>query len=156
MFKHTEQRHLPYTPLQLFDLVADVEKYPEFIDWFVWARIRHRHGNVLDVDQVVRLAGLRVAFATRTVLDPPRQITTVSTTDFPLRRFDQRWSFTPAGESGTLVQYDLTFELRFGFLHGLMRMVADQRQIAETIVNAFERRARQVYGNKAQAAVLRP
>ena len=98
-------------------------------------------------DQVVRLAGLRVAFATRTVLDPPRQITTVSTTDFPFRSFDQRWSFTPAGEFGTLVQYDLTFELRFGFLHGLMDMVADQRQIAETTVNAFGRRARQVYGS---------
>ena len=156
MFKHTEQRHLPYTALQLFDLVADVEKYPEFIDWFVWARIRHRHGNVLEVDQVVRLAGLHAAFATRTVLEPLRQITTVSTTDFPFRNFDQRWSFTPAGESATLVQYDLTFELRFGFLRGLMHMVVDQRQMAETIVNAFRRRARQIYGNHAQAAVLRP
>ncbi len=74
MFKHTERCHLPYTPRQMFDLVADVEKYPEFIDWFISARIRHRDGNVQYVDQVVRYAGLRVAIATRAVLDPPPHI----------------------------------------------------------------------------------
>lgn len=156
MYKHTERRHLPYARQQLFDLVADVEKYPEFIDWFVWARVRRRRGNVLDVEQIVRLAGLRMAFDTQTVLDPPGQITTVSTTDFPLRRFDQRWSFTPTGESGTLVQYDLAFEPRFGFFLGLMNAVADQRQIAQTVVNAFQRRARLIYGKGTPAAALSP
>ncbi len=146
MFKHIERRHFPYTPRQLFDLVADVEKYPEFIDWFVSARIRRRAGNVCHVDQVVRYGGLRVAFASRAVLDPPRRIT-VTSTDFPFRSFDQHWTFTPDGGTGTLVQYDVAFELRFGFLHGLMALVADQRQIASATIDMFQHRARQLYGD---------
>ena len=146
MFKHTERCHLPYTPRQMFDLVADVEKYPEFIDWFNSARIRHRDGNVQYVDQVVRYAGLRVAIATRAVLDPPRHIT-ITSTDFPFRSFDQHWRFTPDGQFGKLVQYDVAFALRFGFLHGLTDLLADRRQIAERTVDTFGHRARQVYGS---------
>jgi coenzyme Q-binding protein COQ10 len=152
MFKHSERRQLPYTPQQLFDLVADVEKYPQFIDWFVSAHIRHRRGNVLVVDQVVRFAGLRAAFATRAVLDPPRQIT-ISTGDFPFRCFDQHWSFTPAGDSGTLVQYDVALELRFRHLHRLMGLLIDQPRFAEATVNAFQHRADQIYGHGAHAFV---
>ena len=145
IFKHTERRYLPYTPRQMFDLVADVEKYPEFVDWFVSARIRRRDGNVEYVDQVVRHAGLRVAFATRAVLDSPHHIT-VTSTDFPFRSFDQHWRFTSNGEAGTLVQYDVAFEMRFGFLHGLIDLLADQRWIAERTVDMFRRRAWQIYG----------
>jgi len=148
MFRHTERRSLPYTPHQIFDLVADVEKYPKFIDWFVSARIRRRDGNVQYVDQVVRYSGLRVAFATRAVLEPPRHIT-VTSTDFPFRSFNQHWWFRPDGGSGTLVEYDVTFELRFGFLHGLMDMLADQRQIAERTIDMFTHRAQQLYGQRA-------
>ena len=151
MFKHSELRRFPYTPRQLFDLVADVEKYPEFIDEFISARIRRRGGDVLEVDQVVRLAGLRVAFATRAVLDPPRRIT-ISTTDFPFRSFDQRWTFTPEA-GGTMVQYDVGLELRFGALQGLMGMVVDERALAEATVDAFRRRARQIYGDEVPTAL---
>ncbi len=146
MFKHTERRNLPYTPRQMFDLVADVEQYPEFIDWFVSARIRRRDGNIQYVEQVVRYAGLRVAFASRTVLDPPRHIT-VTSFDFPFRSFEQHWRFTLCGESGTSVQYDVAFEMRFGFLHGLMDLLADQRQIAQRTIDMFRHRAQQIYGN---------
>jgi coenzyme Q-binding protein COQ10 len=149
IFKHIERRRFPYTPRQLFDLVADVEKYPQFIDWFVSAHIRHRAGNLCEVDQVVRYGGLSVAFASRAVLDPPQRIR-VTSTDFPFRSFDQHWTFTPEGHSGTLVQYDVAFELRFGFLlHGLMDLVADQRQIAATTIDMFQRRALQLYGHAA-------
>jgi len=143
MFTHSERRQFAYTPRQLFDLVADIEKYPEFIDGFVAARIRHRHGNVIAVDQVVRMAGLRAAFATRAVLDPPQRIV-VTSHDFPFRSFEQRWSFTPNGEGGTAVQYDVRLEFRFGV--GLVAGLVDQRRLAADTVSAFARRAEQIYG----------
>jgi coenzyme Q-binding protein COQ10 len=146
MFRHIERHNLPYAPRQMFDLVADVEKYPQFIDWFVSARIRRHDGNVQYVEQVVRYAGLRVAFATRTTLDPPSHIT-VTSADFPFRSFEQHWRFTPYGATGTLVQYEVAFEMRFGFLHGLMDLLADQRQIAERTVEMFRHRAQQIYGD---------
>lgn len=145
MFRHTERRHMPYSPRQIFDLVADVEKYPEFIDWFVSARVRRRNGNVQYVDQVVRYSGLRVAFSSRAVLDPPHHII-VTSSDFPFRSFDQHWWFRPDGASGTLVEYDVAFELRFGFLHGLMGLLADQRRIAERTIDMFKHRALKLYG----------
>jgi len=150
MFKHSELRRFPYTPQQLFDLVADVEKYPEFIDEFVSATIRRRSGDVLEVDQVVRLATLRIAFTTRAVLDPPRRIT-ISTTDLPFRSFDQRWTFTPEA-GGTMVRYDLGLELRFGALGGVMDIIVDERALAEATVDAFRRRARQIYGGEVPPA----
>jgi coenzyme Q-binding protein COQ10 len=150
MPKHIERRHLPYTARQVFDLVADVEKYPDFIEWFVAARIRHRNGNVLEVHQVVRFAGLRRAFTTQAILDPPRRIV-ITTSDPPFRSFDQRWTFTPATDGGTTVEYETTVEMRSGFLQRLMRLVFDERQIAEATVNAFRRRADQIYGRPRAA-----
>ncbi len=144
MFKHTERRNLPYTPRQMFDLVADVEKYPQFIDWFVSARVRRRDGNVQYVDQVVRYAGMEVAFATRAVLEPPHHVA-VTSTDFPFRSFAQHWRFTAHGDSGAMVQYDVAFEMRFAFLHGLMDLLADQRRIAQRTVDMFSHRARKIY-----------
>lgn len=143
MFTHSERRRFAYTPQQLFDLVADIEKYPDFIDGFVSARIRHRHGNVVAVDQVVRVAGWRAAFTTRAVFDPPRRIV-VTSSDFPFRSFEQRWSFTPDGDGGTVVQYDVRIDFRFGV--GLVAGLIDQRRLAADTVGAFERRARQIYG----------
>lgn len=145
MFKHTERRRLPYTPRQLFDLVADIEKYPQFVDWFVSARIRRRAANACDTDVVVRYGRLRVAFTTHTVFAPPRRIV-VTTSDFPFRRFDHDWTFTPDGPAGTLVGYEVVVDLRFGVLGGLMNLLADQRQIAAATIGMFERRARQLYG----------
>ncbi len=155
MFSHTERRHLPYTPAQLFDLVADVEKYPEFIGWFVSARIRNRHGNVLEVDQTVRFAGLRAAFTSRAVLDPLRRIL-ISTTDFRFRTFEQRWSFARVGHSDTLVEYDVALELSFGLPEGLVRMAFDERETAAATVGAFELRAQRIYGGQGRTEPPHP
>lgn len=80
------------------------------------------------------------------MLDPPSHIA-VTSADFPFRGFEQHWRFTPHGETGTLVQYDVAFEMRFGFLHGLIELSADQRQIAERTVDMIDHRARQIYGS---------
>jgi len=147
MSHHIERRHLAYTTEQLFDLVADVERYPDFLQWFVAARVRHRNGNVLDVDQVVRFAGLTARFATRAVLDRPRRIAiAASDPPPPFRLLDQCWTFTPASDGSTTVRYEISVELRSTLLQRLIRPLLDERQIAEATVNAFRRRAEQIYG----------
>ncbi len=145
MLHHIERRHLAYTTEQLFDLVADVERYPDFVPWFVAVRVRHRSGNVLDVDQVVRFAGFTSEIATRAVLDPPRRIA-IATSDPPFRRFDQGWTFTPAESGGTTVQYEISVELRSALLQRVIRAFLVERQLVTVTVNAFTRRARQIYG----------
>ncbi|MGP0094138.1 MAG: type II toxin-antitoxin system RatA family toxin [Xanthobacteraceae bacterium] len=145
MPSYSQRRHLRYAAQQLFDLVADIEKYPEFLEWFVAARIIHRDGNVLEVAQIMRFAGFRAQIVTWAVLDPLRQIA-IGTRDPRFKSFDQRWTFTPAPDGGTTVEYQSTVELRSRVAQHLIRALFDERQIAETTVNAFERRARQICG----------
>ena len=145
MPSHRERRRLPYSARRLFDLVADVERYPEFIEWFVAVRILRREGNVLEVDQVVRFKGLRARFATRAVLDAPRRIE-ISSREPPFKRFDQLWTFSSAPKGGTIVEYESTLELRSSLLQHAMQALFDERQVAEETVDAIARRAQQIYG----------
>src|SRR5579863_2818337 len=71
---HAEQRTLPYTQEQLFDLVADVERYPEFLPWCLGARIREKQGNTITADLLIGFKMVRERFTSRVVLDHPRVI----------------------------------------------------------------------------------
>ncbi len=101
---YSQRRHLRYAARQFFDLVADIEKYPEFLAWFVATRILHRDGNVLEVAQTMRFVGFRTQIVTRAMLDPLRQIA-ITSRDSRFKSFDQRWTFTPAPDGGTTVEY---------------------------------------------------
>ena len=147
MPSHHERRRLPYTQQQLFDLVADVEKYPEFIPWFAAVRIRQRDAKAWDVDQVIRFKGMRARFTTHAVLEPPDRIV-IDTTDPPFRNFAQRWSFAPA-QDGTLVDYESTLELRSTVLQHAMQALFDERQVARETVDCFAQRAQRLYGPAA-------
>lgn len=142
---HRERRHLPYTARRLFELVADVEKYPEFIEWFVAVRILRREGNILSVDQVVRFKGLRTRFTTRAVLDAPRRIE-ITSEEPPFRHFDHLWTFSLAPQSGTLVEYASALELHSSLLQHAMQALFDERQVAAATVDAFAQRAQEIYG----------
>src|ERR1700728_4867829 len=71
---HAEQRVLPYTQEQLFALVADIERYPEFLPWCVGARIKERQANLVVADLIIGFKVFRERFTSRVVLDPPRKI----------------------------------------------------------------------------------
>ena len=145
MPSHRERRHLSYTAPQLFELVADVERYPEFIEWFVAVRVRRREGNILEVDQVVRFKGLRARFATRAVLDRPRRIE-ITSDEAPFKRFEQLWTFAPSPETGAIVEYASTLELRSSLAQHAMQAFFDERRVAEATIDAFARRAQLIYG----------
>src|SRR5271155_4713755 len=96
---HAEQRLLPYTPEQLFDLVADVERYPEFLPWCLGARIRERTSTTITADLLIGFKMVRERFTSRVVPDRPRRID-VSYTDGPFRYLSNHWDFIarPGGQ----------------------------------------------------------
>jgi coenzyme Q-binding protein COQ10 len=147
---HYHQRvHLKYPPTQLFDLVADVERYPEFLPWVIAARIRRRNGSTVWVDMTMGAGFLRRRFSTVAQLDRPHRID-INSLDPMFERFDQQWTFEPAADDGTDVEYRANYRFHSRMLQMLVgAAIADQ---AGKMVAAFKQRARQLYGIPSSAS----
>ena len=146
MTTHSETRHLPFRPDQMYDLVADVPSYPEFLPWCSAARERSRvdKGETIEVlaDLVISFKVFRERFGSRVILTPKRRIET-EYIDGPFSHMRSVWEFAEA-EGGTEVKFFVDFEFRnrvLGAAAGLFFEDAMQR-----IVRAFERRAAELYG----------
>ena len=140
---HAEKRILPHTPEQLFDIVADVERYPEFLPWCIATRVRRREGNVIHADMVVGFKMFRERFSTRDVLDRPRRID-VTYFEGPFKYLDNHWVFVPEGEGHCLIDFHIDFEFRSRIFQIMMGVVFNEA--VQIMVSAFEKRARQMYG----------
>lgn len=140
---YTERQHLPYTAAQLFDLVADVECYPEFMPWVIAAHICRREHKTIFVDMTIGSGPLRGRLSTVGVLQRPDRID-ITSSDRLFARFVQRWTFAADTAGGTDVEYHVDFELRSGVLEALLS-AALAGQIAATIA-AFKHRAIELYG----------
>jgi coenzyme Q-binding protein COQ10 len=150
---HAEKKVLPYTPEQLFDLVADVEKYPEFLPWAVAARIRSREGNVITADLVIGFKMFRERFTSKVVLDQPRRID-VSYTEGPFRYLNNHWVFESMPGGGTCIDFFVDFEFRSAILQRLIGMLFNEA--VRRMVHAFETRAKKLYGEGMPMAAPRP
>src|SRR5688572_30401039 len=135
---HAERRHLPYTPEQLFDLVAQVERYPEFLPWCLAVRIRSREGNVFVADLVIGFRMVREKFTSRVVLDRPRRIDVVYTHG-PLRYLNNHWIFEPAPDGGCVIDFFVDFEFHSKLLQKLIGALFNEA--VRRMVDAFEGRA---------------
>ncbi len=149
MPRHTETRVLPYTPEQLFALVVDIERYPEFLPWCVAARIRERKPNLIIADLVIGFRMFRERFTSRVTLDPPDRID-VAYAEGPFRYLRNHWSFAKA-EGGCLVDFFVDFEFSSRILQKLIGVFFTEA--VRRMVGAFERRARELYGPAARGAV---
>ncbi|WP_373356812.1 type II toxin-antitoxin system RatA family toxin [Pseudoroseicyclus sp. CXY001] len=147
MTHHSETRHLPYTPDQMYDLVADVARYPEFLPWTAAARIRSREDKgdheVMLADLVVSFRVFRESFGSRVVLWPAEKAIDTSYIDGPFKRMDSRWEFRPA-EGGCEVHFTVDFEFRNRLLQGAAGLFFTEAM--NSIVRAFEGRAKALYG----------
>jgi coenzyme Q-binding protein COQ10 len=135
-----------YTAPQLFDLVADVERYPEFLPWVIEARIRHHKDSLMLVDMTIAAGPLRKRFSTAAVLHRPHRID-ISSQDPLFDRFEQRWTFEPAANGGTNVEYHVDFKFRSRVLQMLMGKSFAERAMAT--MSAFERQAHRLYGRQS-------
>ena len=141
---HAEKRVLPFTPEQLFDVVADIEKYPEFLPWCIATRIRRREGKVVHADMAIGFKMFRERFTTRDVLDPPRRID-VSYHDGPFKYLNNHWIFEPHGDGHCELDSYIDFEFHSRMFQKMMGMVFNEA--VRIMVSAFEKRARAIYGS---------
>ncbi len=150
MARYTVVRRLPYSPEQLFELVGDVEKYPEFVPWVTHMRtwnLRAESGGASSVDAEagVGFSFLRERFATKVRRDPVARTIDVSLISGPFRKLQNEWRFSPDGEGGTRIDFLIDFEFRVRLLDGLLRANFD-RAVGKLIA-CFEARARALYGD---------
>ncbi|MGO9006442.1 MAG: type II toxin-antitoxin system RatA family toxin [Beijerinckiaceae bacterium] len=148
MTSRTEHVHLKYSAGQLFDLIADVERYPEFLPWVLAARLRRREGQTIWVDMTLGTRFLRRGFSTVGLLERPHRIT-ITSDDPMLERFEQRWTFKTAPEGGTDVEYRVDFRFRSRLLQALIGGPFADR--ARAMAHAFTQRARRLYGAPSQS-----
>ena len=139
---HAEERVLRYTPEQLFDLVSDIERYPEFLPWCVGARIKKRQPDLIVADLVIGFRMIRERFTSRVVLDRPWRID-VAYTEGPFRYLNNHWTFAPVTE-GCRVGFFVDFEFKSRLLQKLIEVLF--HEAVRRMVGAFEKRAHDLYG----------
>lgn len=136
---------LPYTPKQLFDLVADIEKYPEFLPWCLAVRILSKSDTEMVADLCVGYKFFRETFRSRVHLIPHRRID-VEYVNGPFRHLNNHWSFKEDPKFGTNIDFFIDFEF-----HNNLFQSAAQR-VFETAFNqmlhSFEKRAHDLYGHR--------
>ena len=150
---HAEHRLLPYSQEQLFNLVADVERYPEFLPWCLGARVRERQGNVITADLLIGFKMVRERFTSKIVLDRPRGID-VSYSEGPFRYLDNHWTFEPQPDGGCIIDFYVDFEFRSRMLQKIIGLLFNEA--VRRMVAAFEARARQLYGSPESDAAVKP
>ena len=144
---HSETRPLPYTAQQMYDLVADVAKYPEFLPWCSAARIRRTYaagdGQVLEADLVISFKVFRERFGSRvTLFDAQKRIDT-EYLDGPFKYMRSDWQFEDT-DDGCNVSFHVDFEFKNAVLQGIIGVVFNEAM--HRIVRAFEQRATDLYG----------
>lgn len=142
MLSHHEQRRVPYTPTQMFDLVADVGAYPQFMPWCQAVRIREQTPHLLTAELIIGFRALRERFTSRVTLERPDRIH-VHYLDGPLRSLHNQWLFSEHPEGGCLIDFRVDFEFRSRMMQKIAAIF-----FAEAItrmVAAFEQRAQQIY-----------
>jgi coenzyme Q-binding protein COQ10 len=149
----TTQRRVPFTPKEMFDVVADIERYPEFLPLCesleVESRTATAEGSVLVARMAVGTKAIREAFTTRVTLEPGAPAILVEYLDGPFSHLENRWRFLPAPE-GTEIDFFIDYEFRSSLLALLVGAAFDNalRRYAE----AFEARARTLYASPSFAS----
>lgn len=147
---HAEKRTLPYAADEMFALIADVARYPEFLPWISAARLRSRRplpdeeGEVIDADLVVSFKVFREKFGSRVTLRPAARQIDVEYLDGPFRYLRNHWKFEPRGEKACEIDFFVDFEFRSAILQKVIGLVFHEAM--QRVVRAFERRAEELYG----------
>lgn len=131
-----------YSAHAMYDIVTDIEAYPEFLPWCRGSRIISRVGNVVEAELQISKGGFKNSFATRNINDEGGRIT-VSLLDGPFSSLDGVWNFMPLREDASKISLDLEFQIN-GVLANLA-FGAVFNQICNTMVTSFTERAKQIY-----------
>lgn len=149
MLTHIEQKRLPYTPEQMFDLVAAVDKYKEFTPWCVASRIKSRESDtVFYADLVVGYKMIRERFSSKVIVERPTAEMPgkiyIEYLRGPLKHLKNHWGFSREPDGSCLVDFCVEFEFKNRALQGLANLFF--QEVIRRMVGAFEDRAREIYG----------
>jgi coenzyme Q-binding protein COQ10 len=149
MPRHRETRTLPYSPEQMYALVADVARYGEFLPWVSAVRVTSDSDTRMVADLMVGFKALREKFTSEVTKERPSSIH-VDYVDGPLKFLHNDWKFTSDGKGGTIVDFSIDFE----FKSRIFEMIAGQMfdRALRMMINAFEERAAKLYASSASAA----
>lgn len=148
---HAEKRPLPWTADEMYALVADVGRYPEFLPWTAAARIRSRTpqpdgSEVMEADLVISFKVFRERFGSRVTLWPGERRIVTEYLDGPFKHMRSTWKFIPDEGGGSIVDFFVDFEFRNVILQKVIGVVFDEAM--RRVVRAFETRAEALYGKR--------
>lgn len=147
MPSHAEIKMLPFTPEQMFDVVADVAAYPDFLPWCVATRIRSTvdgdDGTLMVADMVVGFNIIREQYTSRVTLNRPDRID-VEYQNGPFKYLENHWVFEAVEGGGCRVDFHVDFEFRSKLLEIAIGKVFTEA--VHRMVSAFEKRAKKLYG----------
>ena len=143
MPQHHERRSLPHSAAQMYDLVADVKRYPEFLPWVSAIRIRQDDQTEMLADMVVGFKSLRETFSSRVVKNPKTEII-VDYLDGPMKHLHNSWKFEDVAGGGSTVDFTVDFSFRNRVFEALAGQFFDSA--LRKMTGAFIERADQLYG----------
>jgi coenzyme Q-binding protein COQ10 len=152
MPRHSEKRILPYTAEQLFDLVADVGRYQEFLPWVAATRIRENDATAMVADLVVGFGAFKETFTSKVHKKRPCEIE-IDYVEGPLKYLHNSWKFRPV-PGGTEVDFCVDFAFRSRIFEAIAGQMFDRA--LRRMIGAFEERAHQLYGAGASSGSSRP
>lgn len=142
MTVHSEKRVLPYSPEQLYALVADVKSYPEFLPWCMAARIRHQDDYALEADLIIGFQMFRERFTSYVTLDPDELEIKVEYAEGPFKYLTNEWRFLEH-DDGCEIDFYVDFEFNSRLLQSVIETLFTEA--VRRMVGAFENRADALY-----------
>ena len=144
---HKEQRLLGYSAEKIFDLVIDVDRYPEFLPWCLSANILKDDIDAFDADLVIGFKMIREKFGSRVKSQRPRWIE-VTPISGPFKRMTNSWRFTAQTRDTCMIDFYVEFEFRSRLMNRLVGVLF--HEAVRRMVGAFEKRARELYGASSE------
>ena len=139
---HAEKKHLDHSPEQMFTLVRDIEKYPEFLPWCIGTRIRSHEENEILADMVIGYKMFREKFTSRVTLNEPNRIDVVYF-EGPFKYLNNHWVFLSEQDGSCTVDFFVDFEFRSRLMQKMIGIVFNES--VKVMVQAFEKRANYIY-----------
>ena len=144
MPSHAEKRHLQFSASQMFNLVSDIEKYPEFLPWCMGLRIKNRNADLIVADMVIGYKMFREQFTSKVKLTAPDRID-VMYEDGPFKYLNNKWVFIDKEDGSCIIDFYVDFEFNSKFMEKMVGSIFGEA--VKVMVNAFERRAKIIYPN---------
>jgi coenzyme Q-binding protein COQ10 len=145
MPSHRETRALPFSQAQMYGLVTDVARYPEFLPWVSAVRIRSDSDTEMTADMIVGFKAIRETFTSRVVKEPSSRVR-VDYVDGPLKHLTNDWTFRNDGQGGCTVEFTVDFAFKNRVFEALAGQYFDKA--LRRMTDAFVARAQDLYGSE--------